>query len=82
MFFVVCLLLVVCYVLKSSKNAKTTTTKAQRSLTLYGVLRAAQHGLLQRGQQQLLELGVGHVAQQGAALVQNVLLWFRLAHED
>ena len=42
---------------------------APQALTLHGVLRAAEHGLLQRGQQLLFELRVGHMAQQGATLV-------------
>ena len=51
-----------------------------RLLTLHGVLRAPQHALLHGGQQQVFELGVGDVAQHGAALVQHVLLGPRLAH--
>lgn len=38
-------------------------------LTLHGVLWAAEHGLLQGRQQQLLELRVGDMAQQGTTLV-------------
>lgn len=54
----------------------------EKHLTLHGVLWTAEHCLLQSRQQQLFELRVGDMTQQGAAFVQNVLLRFCLAHKD